>query len=227
MAKRKFGDKQGNQSGGNQGGGNEGYGGYRPTGGTTNDRIPAALREFGQKAAELAQNPIARSVIAAGLVTAAAALTANQKVRDTAKKAARDAADTTEEAAANATRLGEALVTAATDTFRRMFNVDEASSGSSSGSGSSGGGASEEPLSTPRKTRARKTAPEDTPARGRKKGSAKAADNASTGSTTGSTKAPRAKAGGKAIDANAGKSAPVGRPRRKASAGSEGGGSGS
>ena len=62
------------------GGGDEGAG----------DRIPAALREFGQRAAELAQNPVARSVIAAGLVTAAAALTANQKVRDTSKKTARD-----------------------------------------------------------------------------------------------------------------------------------------
>jgi hypothetical protein len=43
------------------------------------ERIPAALREFGEKAVELANNPIARSMIAAGLVTAAAALTATRK----------------------------------------------------------------------------------------------------------------------------------------------------
>ena len=51
----------GNQSsGGNGGGGNK-----RPA-----DAIPDALREAGRRAAELAQNPVARSLLAAGLVTA-------------------------------------------------------------------------------------------------------------------------------------------------------------
>jgi hypothetical protein len=96
------------------------------------ERIPAALREFGEKAVELANNPIARSMIAAGLVTAAAALTANQKNRDAVRKVASDAADATEDAAENARRIGAALVTAATESFQRMF----------SGVGGSGGGES-------------------------------------------------------------------------------------
>lgn len=114
------------------------------------DRIPAALKEFGQKAADLAQNPVARSVIAAGLVTAAAALTANQKVRDTARKTAKDAADATEEAAANATRVGEALVTAAADTFRKLFNLDEPAAGTASR------GREEQTLTTPARRSPRK-----------------------------------------------------------------------
>ena len=174
------------------------------------DRIPAALKEFGQKAAELAQNPIARSVIAAGLVTAAAALTANQKVRDTAKKTAKDAADATEEAAANASRIGEQLVAAATDTFRRVFNLDE---GSSSGGGGSTSGGEEKPLSTPRKRSS-----------GGKSKSAKSGKAA-----PGAGKASSAKSSGKATTAKA-KTASGGKSggaKRKASAGNQGGGSGS
>ena len=39
--------------------------------------FPDALKEAGQRAAELAQNPVARRMMAAGLGAAAAALTAN------------------------------------------------------------------------------------------------------------------------------------------------------
>ena len=39
--------------------------------------FPDALKEAGQRAAELAQNPVALSMMAAGLVAAAAALPAN------------------------------------------------------------------------------------------------------------------------------------------------------
>ncbi len=41
------------------------------------DAIPEALRDAGRRATDLAQNPYARSLLAAGLVTAAAALAAN------------------------------------------------------------------------------------------------------------------------------------------------------
>jgi hypothetical protein len=51
------------------------------------ERTTGALRDIGQKAADLANNPIARSMLAAGLVTAAAALTANTKARQNARKA--------------------------------------------------------------------------------------------------------------------------------------------
>ncbi|HEX8443363.1 MAG TPA: hypothetical protein VF631_06930 [Allosphingosinicella sp.] len=112
------------------------------------DRIPASLREFGEKAVELANNPIARSMLAAGLVTAAAALTANQKTRDSARKAASGVADATEEAAENARRIGAALVSAATESFQKMF------SGAGGSPGETGAGQqaneAELPLSTPR-----------------------------------------------------------------------------
>jgi hypothetical protein len=207
MAKRKSGGNQGAgaQDGdqGRQHGGYDAGGGSNTGGGMGGDRIPASLKEFGQKAAELAQNPIARSVIAAGLVTAAAALTTNQKVRDSAKKTAKGAADATEEAAAGATRLGEALVTAATDTFRRMFNLEESSSSSSGSSpstsgssGSSGGGAQEEPLSTPRKTRSSGA--------GKTKASAKSEAKAA------GVKASGAKSAGKSASAKGGKTASSG-----------------
>jgi hypothetical protein len=87
------------------------------------DRIPQQLRDFAQKATELAQNPVARTMIAAGLVTAAAALTANKKVRDSALKAGRDATDGAEEAARAAGEIGTAVVNAATEAFRKFANV--------------------------------------------------------------------------------------------------------
>jgi DNA-binding XRE family transcriptional regulator len=73
------------------------------------------------KVAELAENPVARSMLAAGLVTAAAALTANAKVRATVRDAGRDALDTAEAAADSATKIGAAIVTAATDAVRRLL----------------------------------------------------------------------------------------------------------
>lgn len=158
------------------------------------DRIPAALKEFGQKAADLVQNPIARSVIAAGLVTAAAALTANQKVRDTARKTAKDAADATEEAAANATKVGEALVTAAADTFRRMFNLDEGATGGRNESARSSDGG-EQPLTTPARRGSAKA--KAGPAKSRTK-AASAGGKAKAAKATSETSAPKAKSSPKA-----------------------------
>ena len=81
-------------------------------------KIPDALREAGQKAAELAQNPVARSMLAAGLVTAAAALTSSRKVRDSVKEAGRDAAENAEAAADSASKIGAAIVSDATHAVR-------------------------------------------------------------------------------------------------------------
>jgi len=75
------------------------------------------------KLAELAANPLARSMLAAGLVAAAAALTTNQKVRQGAKKASREAIDGAEAAADNASKIGAAIVSAATDAVRRMMST--------------------------------------------------------------------------------------------------------
>ena len=89
--------------------------------------ISAAMREAGARAAELAQNPVARSLLAAGLVTAAAALTSSKKVRANVQKASRDALDGAEAVAdattENANKIGAAIVSAATDAVRRMMDV--------------------------------------------------------------------------------------------------------
>lgn len=85
------------------------------------DRLPDALREAGAKAAELAQNPIARSMLAAGLVTAAAALTSSSKVRSGVREATRDALDSADAAADSAGKIGAAIVTAATEAVRRFM----------------------------------------------------------------------------------------------------------
>src|SRR6476469_9919076 len=45
-------------------------GGTKDGGKTSADRIPDALKEAGRRAADLARNPVARSLLAAGLVTA-------------------------------------------------------------------------------------------------------------------------------------------------------------
>jgi hypothetical protein len=146
MAKDKVGNGNSGDTGDSGGSSGSGQGGQFAGA----DRIPVALREFGEKAVELANNPIARSMLAAGLVTAAAALTANQKNRDTVRKAASNAADATEDAAENARRIGAALVTAATESFQRMFSTV---SGSGEGDADKKDGAEEAelPLTTPRR----------------------------------------------------------------------------
>ncbi len=99
-------------------------GGKNEAGGrSASDMIPDALREAGKRAAELARNPVARSLLAAGLVTAAAALAANKNVRDTARrgaKGAREAAEAAADAAADsASKIGAAMIDAATEAVRR------------------------------------------------------------------------------------------------------------
>jgi hypothetical protein len=88
-------------------------------------QTPAPLREAGRRAADLARNPVARSLLAAGLVTAAAALAANKNVRDSAKRGARNAREAAEAAADaaadNANKIGAAMINAATEAVRRMM----------------------------------------------------------------------------------------------------------
>jgi len=91
---------------------------------SASDKYAKTLRDAGQKAAELAQNPVARSMLAAGLVAAAAALTANQKVRANTRKAMQDAADNAEAAADTASKVGAAIVTAATEAVRKMMGSE-------------------------------------------------------------------------------------------------------
>lgn len=95
----------------------------RPTGKRGSKMSMAAATD---KLTELANNPMARSMLAAGLVAAAAALTANQKVRQSAKKAGQDALDGAGAAADNASKIGAAIVTAAAEAVRRLLPGDEA-----------------------------------------------------------------------------------------------------
>jgi hypothetical protein len=87
------------------------------------DAIPEALRDAGRRATDLAQNPYARSLLAAGLVTAAAALAANKNVRDATRRNLKDASDAAEVAADNAGKVGAAIINAATEAVQRMLNL--------------------------------------------------------------------------------------------------------
>src|SRR5690349_9174486 len=91
------------------------------------DAIPDALRDAGKRAADLAQNPYARSLLAAGLVAAAAALAANKNVRDATKRNLKEATDAAEVAAENAGKVGLAIINAATEAVQRMMSLAGAS----------------------------------------------------------------------------------------------------
>ena len=90
------------------------------------DEISKSLKEAGQKAAELAQNPVARNMFAAGLVTAAAALTANKKFRNKVEDAGKTTQRKAEQTVENAGAIGTAIITAATDAVRRLLSLGEA-----------------------------------------------------------------------------------------------------
>ena len=176
-------------------------GGKKDAGSAASDKYAKALRDAGQKAAELAQNPVARSMLAAGLVAAAAALTANQKVRANTRKAMQDAADNAEAAADTASKVGAAIVTAATDAVRKMMGSERRDPASKPGP--------DTPLRRSSDASAAKTAkPKTKPAAAKsgstktatakpaaKKASAPRAKAASAGSTAA---APKAKNGTKA-----------------------------
>ncbi len=90
------------------------------------DEISKSLKEAGQKAAELAQNPVAHNMFAAGLVTAAAALTANKKFRNKVEDAGKTTQRKAEQTVENAGAIGTAIITAATDAVRRLLSLGEA-----------------------------------------------------------------------------------------------------
>lgn len=96
-----------------------------PASKTTTEQFTDSLREAGQKAADLARNPVARNMFAAGLVTAAAALTANKKFRSNVKQAGKDAQDAAASTADNASKIGAAIIGAATDAVRKLLGSEE------------------------------------------------------------------------------------------------------
>jgi len=165
------------------------------------DKLQKALQDAAARAAELSKSPVARSMLAAGLVTAAAALTANKKLRDNARKAGRDAADGVEAAADNASRIGAAIVTAATDAVRKIM----ASFGE------------EEATPAARKPAARKPAAKKPAAK--KPATRTAKPRAAAAKTSAATKAPakttRAKPAAKRAGAKSGARGGAAKPRGK------------
>jgi len=88
-------------------------------------KLPKALRASGDAVAEWAQSPIARELLAAGLVAVASAIADNKKLRAKAKRGADDAGEITTDAAAMTSQLGAMLAAAATDAAQRLFAPEE------------------------------------------------------------------------------------------------------
>jgi len=90
-------------------------------------KIPKTLRDGGKAAMKLAQNPVARDLLSAGLVAAATAVAANSRARKAAVDGTREAADTMAGAAATAStsaaKIGAALVDAAGTAAERFLGL--------------------------------------------------------------------------------------------------------
>lgn len=102
-----------------------------------------ALRDAGRRAADLAQNPYARSLLAAGLVAAAAALASNRNVREATRRNVRAMTEVAEVGAENAGKIGLAIVNAATEAVQRMLKAGAAAAGEAvekTGGAQKGGG---------------------------------------------------------------------------------------
>ncbi len=92
------------------------------------DGISEALRDASKKASDLAQNPYARSLLAAGLVAAAAALASNKNVREVTRRNLRTATEAVEVGADNAGKIGVAIVNAATEAVQHLLSLTGAAS---------------------------------------------------------------------------------------------------
>jgi len=90
-------------------------------------KIPKTLRDSGKAAMKLAQNPVARELLSAGLVAAAAAVSANSRARKAAVDGGREAADAVSGAAttasSSAAMIGAALVDAAGTAAERFLGA--------------------------------------------------------------------------------------------------------
>lgn len=89
-------------------------------------KVPKTLRKSGKVALKLAQNPVAREMLAAGLMAAATAVAANRNARRTGQQGARNMADTLNEAAdsmaTGANKVGAALLAAAAEAAQRFLD---------------------------------------------------------------------------------------------------------
>lgn len=93
-------------------------------------RIPKTLRDSGKAAVKLAQNPIARELLSAGLAAAATAIAANTRARKAAADGGAGVAGAVNEAASaasdGAAKVGAAILDAAGDAAQRFFGLNEA-----------------------------------------------------------------------------------------------------
>lgn len=101
-------------------------------------RIPKPLRKAGKEALKLAKEPAVAEIVAAALLSAAAALRSDKEVAKAGKQGAEAAAD----AGRQASKIGDSLRTLALDLARRTLdnwqNPEPAKGGS--GKGRKGGG---------------------------------------------------------------------------------------
>ena len=152
------------------------------------EAIPEALREATKRAADLAQNPYARSLLAAGLVAAAAALTANKNTREATRRNFKGATDAAEAAAHQAGEAGAAIVNVVSDAVQHMLSA----AGLSGSGAKAADGGKNDAKSAPVPAKAADAPP---PAKSKTKaGKASAAES-------GSKKASKPKAGGKTASA--------------------------
>ena len=155
------------------------------SGGTTKSRVSAVVSE----AARLANDPATQKIIAAGLLTAAAAMTADAKLRRVAREAQDAAFEGAGIAAKSANLIGAAIITAATEAARRALQGESAGGGASAGEASGGTGDAGKPRQgrPPKKTAGAK-------AKARPRGAAGASRAKKSSSSTSSSGAAKASA---------------------------------
>lgn len=180
------------------------------------DALPEALRDAARRASDLAQNPYARSLLAAGLVGAAAALASNKKVQKATQRNLKQASEAIEIGADNAGKIGIAMVNAATEAVQRMLNLSAAAAGGAesgdTAAASPAAPATAKSSTTPRKPRASASAASGSAAK------PKAAARKPAASAKSSTAAPkpRAKSATKPVAAKTAKAAPAKSTRARA-----------
>lgn len=88
-------------------------------------KVPKGLRDSGKAAVKFAQSPMARELLSAGLVAAAAAVAANSRARKAAQQSGAEASDAfakaADTAAESASKIGAAFVAAAGAAAQRLF----------------------------------------------------------------------------------------------------------
>jgi urease accessory protein UreF len=85
-------------------------------------KLPKQLRKAGSLAMDLARQPVVSEVVAAALLSAAAALRADKKAVRAAGAAGAEAADAASEAGKQASKMGDALRELAIDLARKTLD---------------------------------------------------------------------------------------------------------